>query len=127
MLPIYSILNSNPEVHSLLFDGQRIRAWGYGVAPESEANAGPTVRPYAVWQIASDEPDNLLTCEPNSNSLLYQFDVYGRDGSTVDQINSALQSALRLHGFIQTIRHAVFEPDSKLFRAGFDFSFIQMR
>lgn len=127
MLQIFAILNGNQAVRDMLHDGTRLRAWGFGYASEEEVGAGPSVKPYCVWQIPSDVPELGLSCDPLS-AVIYQFDVYGRDGNELAQINSALQYALSLYGKITMVRHPVFETDgTKLYRAGFDLSYIDLK
>lgn len=127
MLNVYSILNANQAVKDLLADGSRLRVWGWGYASEQEVGTGANVKPYCVWQIASDEQEQLLTCSPKNSSMIYQFDVYGSDGDKLPAINSALQYALRLHGSTTSVRHPTFQIDgTKLYRAGFDFHFVNL-
>lgn len=131
-LPIYLLLSTNAAVNALLHDSTlnppRLRAWGFGYAPEELVDGGDGVKPYVVWSVPVDEPENMLTCDPSYHHVTYQFDVYARKGEDANEINTALQYALRPHGYIEAIRPALFDQnDTKLFQAGFDLLYIQMR
>lgn len=125
MLPIYGILNNNQQVKDLLTHGGRLRVWGFGYADESQVGPNPIQHPYATYQIINETPENGLSCHSISSDMQYQFDIYARSGESVEAISKALQSALRVHGFITAIRHPTFEADTKLYAGSFDFSYIQ--
>lgn len=130
MLPIYSMMAANQAVSALLLDTSinpnRLRLWGGGYADESLVGPNPIRKPYVVFQILDDSPEHGITCQNLNASVIYQFDVYAPKESKASEISRALQSALAIHGFTQTVRHPVFEPDVKLYRAGFDLSYISL-
>ena len=87
--PVYATLSADTGVATLLTDSSgRLRLFPAGEAPQSEA------RPYAVWQTIYGEPDNSLSCIPNTDFFGTQIDVYGPTLDGVRAIATAIRDAV---------------------------------
>lgn len=129
MIPIYQIISTDPASRALLYDPveDRVRVWDFGYALEYEVHAGPNVKPYVVWQMLPSTFNNTLSCPPNYETVSLQFDVYARDPIDTMQVQEVIQYPLMPYGQLTTSRGQGFEPDVKLYRSGFDFTFLRMR
>lgn len=129
MLPIYQIISTDPASHALLYDAdtERVRVWDFGYALEYEVFSGPNVKPYVVWQILPSEYDNTLSCPPAFERLMIQFDVYARDPFQATNIHNVIQSPLMPYGQMVMNNGQEFDSETKLYRSGFDFSYLNLR
>ncbi len=83
--------------------------------------------PYITWFSPGDQPYVHLSGAPVSDFTSIQIDCYGIDQSIVDRlagaVRSALDSARKVNRLIVNTR----EPDTKLYRIGFEADFIENR
>lgn len=112
--PIFAAVNVT-AVKALLKAGNGpLRFWAFGSAPTTP------VRPYAVWQVISGQPDNYLDKRPGIDYVRVQVDCYA------DSISDALSVAATVIAAVETKCNVLgFNPnikddDTSLYRASFD-------
>jgi hypothetical protein len=93
--PIYATCAADTSVVTLLTDVDgRLRLFPAGEAPQSQD------RPYAVWQTIYGEPDNSLSCTPNTDLFGVQVDVYGPTLDGVRNVATALRNAIQVTAYV---------------------------
>ena len=114
--PIFALLNSSDEVKSFLQTGNKLRAYEFGLAPDAP------VKPYLVWQDISGDPQNHIDCPANTDHLTIQIDIYTTDPMQLRTIREAARKALELDNSctVTNLRGNEREPETKLYRTGFD-------
>ena len=106
--PIFATCSADTSVVTLLTDVDgRLRLFPAGEAPQSEQ------RPYAVWQTIYGEPDNSLSCIPNTDIFGIQIDVYGPTLDGVRSIATALRDALEAVAYVVRYNGESREPGSR--------------
>ena len=111
--PIFSTVSSLSAVTSLL-GSTPTRLYPFGEAPQDVA------KPYAVWQIISGSPENLLGDAPDIDSYSVQVDVYADTGVEVRNVAQALRNAIQPVAHITAWRGESKEIETGLYRYSFD-------
>ena len=114
--PIFKLLNASDEVKSFLQRGNILRAYEFGLAPDAP------IKPYLVWQDISGDPLNNIDCPAVTDHITIQIDIYTTDPLHLRTIREAVRKALELdHSCTVTnLRGNEREPETKLYRTGFD-------
>ena len=114
--PIFKLLNASDEVKSYLKSRGILRAYEFGLAPDSP------VKPYLVWQDISALPQNHLDCPANTDHVTIQFDIYTLEPQHLRTIREAVRRALEVDNSctVTSLRGNEREPESKLYHTGFD-------
>ena len=114
--PIFKLLNESDEVKSFLQTGNKLRAYEFGLAPDAP------VKPYLVWQDISGDPQNHLDCPANTDHITIQIDIYTLEPQHLRTIREAARKALELDNSctVTSLRGNEREPETKLYRTGFD-------
>lgn len=97
------------------------RFYPFGEAEES------TPRPYAVWQLVSGSPENLLNEVPVEDAFSIQVDAYALTGTEASAVAKALRDAFEPHGYVTAYNGDFKESDTRLYRSSFTVEFIQPR
>ena len=114
--PIFELLNASDEVKSFLQTGNKLRAYEFGLAPDAPQ------KPYLVWQDISGVPQNHLDCPANTDHITIQIDIYTLEPLQLRNIREAVRKALELDNSctVTSLRGNEREPETKLYRTGFD-------
>lgn len=114
--PIFALLNASDEVKSFLQTGNKLRAYEFGLAPDAP------VKPYLVWQDISGDPQNHLDCPANTDHVTIQIDIYTLVPDQLRLIREAARKALEVDNSctVTSLRGNEREPETKLYRTGFD-------
>lgn len=114
--PIFELLNASDEVKSFLQTGNKLRAYEFGLAPDAPQ------KPYLVWQDISGVPQNHLDCPANTDHITIQIDIYTLEPLQLRTIREAVRKALELDNSctVTSLRGNEREPETKLYRTGFD-------
>ena len=114
--PIFELLNASDEVKSFLQTGNKLRAYEFGLAPDAPQ------KPYLVWQDISGVPQNHLDCPANTDHITIQIDIYTLEPLQLRTIREAVRKALELDNSctVTDLRGNEREPETKLYRTGFD-------
>ena len=114
--PIFKLLNASDEVKSYLKSGGILRAYEFGLAPDSP------VKPYLVWQDISALPQNHLDCPANTDHITIQIDIYTLAAEQLRAIREVARKALEIDNscVVTDLRGNMRDPDTKLYRTGFD-------
>lgn len=114
--PIFKLLNASDEVKTYLKSGNILRAYEFGLAPDSP------VKPYLVWQDISALPQNHLDCPANTDHIAIQVDIYTLAPEQLRTIREATRKALEIDNscVVTGLRGNMRDPDTKLYRTGFD-------
>lgn len=114
--PIFPLLNASDEVKSYLEFGGILRAFEFGLAPDKPKP------PYLVWQDVSGTPQNHLDCPANIDHITIQVDIYTTKADDLRNIREAVRRAFELDNSctVTGLRGNERDPDSKMYRTGFD-------
>ncbi len=114
--PIFKLLNASDEVKAFLKSGNKLRAYEFGLAPDAPQ------KPYLVWQDISGVPQNHLDCPANTDHITIQIDIYTLEPLQLRNIREAVRKALELDNActVTSLRGNEREPETKLYRTGFD-------
>ena len=114
--PIFALLNASDEVKAFLKSGNILRAYEFGLAPDAP------VKPYLVWQDILGDPQNNLDCPARTDHLTIQIDIYTTDPMQLSLIKEAVRKALEVDNSctVTSLRGNEREPETKLYRTGFD-------
>lgn len=118
--PLFSIASASNPVKAIL-GASPVRVFPFGSAPDR------VTLPYAVWQIASGQPENYISNAPDMDSFVTQVDVYGATESSARDAAEALRDAIEQHAYIVAWRGESKDPESKNFRYSFDVNFLTAR
>jgi NAD(P)H-dependent FMN reductase len=83
------------------------------IAPEDQS------RPYVVWFVVSNVPENTLSCAPDVDDQRIQIDLYSPDQVQARQMMQAAVEAVNDLGYIVFGPWAAFEDLPKLYRWSF--------
>lgn len=117
--PVFALLNSAVSARV----GQRI--YGFGLAPEG------VEKPYITWFIVVGDPYNQLSGEPCGDDDTVQIDCYTGPGDNGEEdavvLAGEIRAALDAANIPNTIVVNTREPDTRLYRVGFQAQFIRAR
>ena len=114
--PIFKLLNASDEVKAFLKSDNKLRAYEFGLAPDAPQ------KPYLVWQDISGVPQNHLDCPAQTDHIVIQIDIYTLEPLQLRAIREAVRKALELDNSctVTSLRGNEREPETKLYRTGFD-------
>lgn len=114
--PIFLLLNASDEVKSYLESRGILRAYEFGLAPDQPKP------PYLVWQDISGIPQNNLDCPAKIDHVTIQVDIYTTKADDLRNIREAVRRAFEVDNSctVAGLRGNERDPDSKMYRTGFD-------
>jgi len=118
--PFFTVCKADPTVQALL-GGTSPRIYPFGSAPQS------VVKPYVVYQWIGGAPFNTLNCRPDADQASLQVDVYGLTTQSTTAVAKAIRYAIELDSYITSYRGTDREPDTLLYRTGFDLNWLVNR
>lgn len=125
MTPINLFEYLTPEAKNRLKTGNKagsiIKFFELGYVPQG------TQPPYAVWQHLTGAPYNHLTCPPDTEWHTLQVDLYTKEGREGGEILALIEQGLEAYGRVTGYRNFGYEPETKLFRSGFDIELVNYR
>lgn len=117
--PFFPAINTTAV--KAIFGSKPLRVLPFG-------DVDPTiVKPYAAWQNVFGSPENYLGDAPRMDAWGIQVDVYATTEAECDAAAKVLRDALELVAYITNWRATLREPDTKLYRMGFDVEFLSAR
>lgn len=119
--PIFAVCSADPGVVALLGPNPDTRIFSFGEAPED------TIKPYAVWQHISGDPENYLAGRPDADGFSLQVDVYAPTGTAARNIAKAIRDAIELKAYVTSWNGESRDPETKLYRYSFDVDWIVLR
>jgi hypothetical protein len=111
--PIFSVVSSDANVLAVL-GANPVRFFLFGLATPA------TPKPYAVWQTIGGSPENYLDRRPDIDSYVLQVDIYGTTAAQCREAARAVRDAIELHCHITSWRGESRDPETGLYRLGFD-------
>lgn len=118
--PFFQVCKADPTVQALL-GGVLPRIYPFGEAPQSVA------KPYVVYQWIGGDPFNTLNCRPGADRAGLQVDVYGLTQTSSTDVAKAIRYAVELQCNLTSYRGTERETDTKLWRTGFDLTWLVNR
>lgn len=118
--PFYTVCKADPTVQTLM-GGTAPRIYAFGEAPQNVA------KPYAVYQWVGGEPFNMLNCRPDADRAEIQVDVYALTQASSTECAKAIRYAIELDSRISSYRGTDREDATKLWRTGFDVTWLVNR
>jgi hypothetical protein len=118
--PFFIVCKADPTVQALL-GGALPRIYPFGAAPQN------VIKPYVVYQSAGGFPFNMLNCRPDADSQDLQIDVYGMTTQSSEEVAKAIRYAVELQCNISNYRGTIREPETLLYRSGFDLTWLVNR
>ena len=119
--PIFAVCNSDAVVTSYLREGNILRLFMAGIAPQN------VKKPYAVWQTTSGSPFNHISGSPNTESHMLQIDVYALSMKEAKNVANAIEKAIEPYCYVTNYNMDEQEEDTKLWRSSFDVEWITYR
>ena len=83
-------------------------------------------RPFLVWTIISEIAEESLSCIPETDSFLVQFDSYSKDAKQSRRIIETARAQIETLTSSITVRQ-FYESDTAMFRWSMDASFVSDR
>lgn len=117
--PVFDTLKNVPAVKAVL--GSSIRVFPHGMAPEN------VLKPYAVFQIVTGDPENYLADLPDVDNFTTQIDVYAETVASAANAARAIRDAIEPVAYVAAWRGQFKDPDTNLFRYSFDVDWITPR
>ncbi|MCG3743085.1 DUF3168 domain-containing protein [Vibrio cincinnatiensis] len=111
--PIHLICSQDPLVTSLL-GSSPVRLYMFGLAPQTP------VKPYAVWQVITGQPENYMDDRPDIDDYTLQIDVYGDSVSSVREVVGAIRHAIEPYCMLTSYRGERRDSETMNYRSGFD-------
>lgn len=118
--PFYLVCKADPTVQALL-GGTSPRIYPFGSAPQG------VVKPYAVYQWIGGSPFNRLDRRPDADRADLQVDVYGLTQTSSTDVAKAIRYAVELDSHLTSYRGTEREDATKLWRTGFDLTWLVNR
>lgn len=118
--PFFQVCKTDPTVQALL-GGALPRIYPFGEAPQTVA------KPYVVYQWIGGDPFNTLNCRPKADRAELQVDVYALTQQSSTDCAEAIRYAIELNSHINSYRGTNREEDTKLWRTGFDLTWLVNR
>jgi hypothetical protein len=116
-VPFFEVCKADPVVQSLL-GGTLPRIYAFGEAPQT------VIKPYAVYQWVGGEPFNMLNCRPDADVAELQVDVYALTQASSTECAKAIRYAIELRSRVTGYRGTEREESTKLYRTGFDVTWL---
>lgn len=117
--PLFATCEGNAGVKAIF--GTSPRIFPHGIADQN------TPKPYAVFQIITGDPENYLGQLPDIDGYLTQVDVYATTPQVAANGAQAIRDALEPVAYVQSWRGQFKDPDTSLFRYGFDIAWLTPR
>lgn len=118
--PFFTVCKADSTVQALL-GGTTPRIYPFSAAPQNVA------KPYAVYQWIDGNPFNTLNCRPDADRAVLQVDVYGSTAKSSTDAAEAIRYAVELDCNITSYRGTDREPETQLYRTGFDLNWLVNR
>lgn len=122
MIELFSLIATDPDCIALL-GSDPLRFTPFGLAEQGSE------RPYCVHQILAGTPYNQLGGLPPADHFSVQIDAYADRAIAAEQAATAVLTALERDSRCTVTDWGMqhYEPDTRLYRVGFDVDFIQTR
>ena len=111
--PVFATCSNSAAVKTALGTSP-VRLYPFGQAPQDVA------LPYAVWQVVSGGPENLICEAPDLDISLVQVDVYAVTESAARAAAKALRDAIEPEAHIVAWRGESVDPTTQNRRFSFD-------
>lgn len=113
--PIFETCAADGGVVALLGEsGGALRLYPAGAAPQG------ATKPYAVWQSLTGGPENYLGGRPDIDRHVLQIDAYAETLTAARAIAEALEEAVELVAHVTGFRGEEKDPETALYRVGFE-------
>lgn len=120
--PVFSLLAAAGPVTSIVGTNP-VRVYPAGNIPQSTTSDPNVNVPCVTWQTIGGVPENMLSERPVVDNQRIQIDCWAMTFGGAQTLSDAVQAALELNGYCVSINGHDFDPDTKRYRASFDFSF----
>lgn len=121
--PFYATCAANAGVKAIF--GTSPRIYPHGQAPAAGSVGFAT--PYAVHQMIPGSPENYLAGVPDTDAFTLQVDVYADTVAAAASAAQAIRDAIEPIAYIAAWRGGNKDPDTELYRYGFDVDFLTPR
>lgn len=119
--PIYSVLQANVSVRSVL--GNPVRVYSFG-----QAEASPNLaKPYLVWQTIGGTPENYLGDRPEVDTWNIQVDIWADDAKSARSVAEKVLNAVEGVAYVMSFNGEDRDPTTGDFRFSFDVDWIVHR
>lgn len=123
--PIFPLINASSAVKALI-GSNPVRFYQWGKAPQN------VTKPYAVWRIASGDPENFINERPKTDNFTVQVDIYespsNKNGTEkVRSIAAAIRDAIEEDCYITSWLGESRDPDTQNFHFAFQCDWIVNR
>lgn len=116
-----TLIKASPQALAKLTHDGLINVFEFSRAPQG------VKPPYVVWQLIGGEPANTLSCRPDSDQFMVQFDAYATTSSEARDVAMLVTDAIELECYVTRWGGETRDYETKLFRCSFDTDWIQAR
>lgn len=116
--PIFQLIASDVAASNALLDSSGvIMFFAFGSVPQK------ATAPYAVWQVITGEPQNVLSGDAPIDRVSIQIDVYASKASSTIAISEAIKCALKRSAYMTRFGDTQIDDATGLHRFSMDFDF----
>lgn len=115
--PIFDILTGDAQVSGIVGD----RVYPHDAAPQDVA------RPYVTWFVVAGPPENVLDGPPPVDKFTLQIDCWNQASQGVLDLAAAVRNALEPHCHITNQLQNRRDPETRLYRYGFELDYFLSR
>lgn len=114
---VFQLLTADPALTAVVAN----RVYPYGLAPAA------SIKPYVTWTVVSGEPENTLSCRPDIDMFIVQFDVFADTAIDAENVAKLIRDSIESDSYVVSYRGSSLEPETKLVRNSFDAQFHTFR
>lgn len=118
--PIFAACLADMGVTALLGTNP-LRVYMFGKAPQN------AVKPYAVWQVVTGNPENYINQRPDADRFTLQVDIYAKAADEARSVAQSISYAVELNAHVTSWRGESRDNETKDYRSSFDIDWIVQR
>lgn len=122
IVPIFPLLSADAAVKAVVGTNP-VRVYPAGNIPQATSGDPNQNLPCVTWQSIGGHTENIMDERPPVDYQRVQIDCWAMTFSVAQALSDAVRAALELHGNCTSLNGHDYEPDTRRYRASFDFSF----
>lgn len=116
--PVFAVCAADATLTALVGAPGNMRLYPAGEAPRG--SDGTVEKPYIVWQIIGDSPENYMGQAPDLDAFSVQFDVYAVTFDSAWAVAEALRNVVEQHAYVTRWNGDGLDEATNLRRYSFD-------
>ena len=119
---VYTVLSQTPTVTAIVGTSP-CRVFPAGTIPQPSSTDPNAYLPCVTWKGVGGTPENILDGPPPTDHIRLQLDCWATTFDAADALGTAVREALDPYGYCISLNGNDYEPDTKRYRASFDWHF----